>query len=130
MGDVENIIYRSSLELRLMRHLDEHPEVKHWNSEEIVIPYIKPTDGKVHRYFVDMAAIRERNGQRKTFLIEVKPYDECFPPKNPKTRKQQARYLAEALTYEVNQAKWKAAREFCAGRGWEFVVMTERELRY
>ena len=27
-----------------------------------------------------------------------------------------------------NQAKWKAAREFCKDRMWEFKVLTEEEL--
>ena len=27
-----------------------------------------------------------------------------------------------------NQAKWKAAREYCADRMWEFKVITEKEL--
>ena len=31
-------------------------------------------------------------------------------------------------TYAVNQAKWKAAREFCADRNIEFKIMTEYEL--
>ena len=28
----------------------------------------------------------------------------------------------------VYQAKWKAAREYCAARMWEFKVITEKEL--
>jgi hypothetical protein len=31
-------------------------------------------------------------------------------------------------TYGVNEAKWKAARSFCADRGWSFIIMTEKEL--
>ena len=131
VGDVNAIFYRSSLEYRLMKHLDAHPDVLAWNSEEIVIPYLKPTDGRVHRYFVDMVAkVKRHDGQIKTYLIEVKPYDQCFPPKQPKTRKQNARYLGEMMTYAVNQAKWKAAEEFCTKQGWEFTVMTDRELKY
>lgn len=136
MGDVDAIYYRSSLELRLMKHLDEHPDVLNWNSEEVVIPYVKPSnkpqkDWTVHRYFVDMAAkIRDRHGVVKTYLIEVKPKVQCFPPKAPKTRKQSARYLSEMLTYAVNQAKWEAATEFCKKQGWIFTVMTDEHLRF
>lgn len=131
VGDVNGIIYRSSLELRLMNHLDSHPDVLAWNSEEIVVPYIKPTDGRVHRYFVDMVArIRRQDGNEKTYLIEVKPASQCVPPKQPKTRKQNARFLGEMTTYAVNQAKWEAAREFCKKQGWEFTIMTDLELRY
>lgn len=131
VGDVEGIVYRSSLELRLMKHLDEHPDVLQWNSEEVVIPYVKPTDDRVHRYFVDMAAqIRDRHGNIKTYLIEVKPKAQCYPPPKPKTKKQNARYLGEMVTYAVNQAKWKAATEFCKKQGWEFTVMTDEHLRF
>ena len=31
-------------------------------------------------------------------------------------------------TWVVNQAKWKAAKEFCADRGYEFKIMTEDDL--
>jgi hypothetical protein len=36
--------------------------------------------------------------------------------------------MYEALEYAKNQAKWKAAKDFCADRKWEFQVMTEKEL--
>ena len=36
--------------------------------------------------------------------------------------------MYEALEYAKNQAKWKAAQEFCRDRKWEFQVMTEKEL--
>ena len=35
--------------------------------------------------------------------------------------------IAEAM-FEQNQAKWQAAREFCLDQGWEFRIMTEKEL--
>jgi hypothetical protein len=31
-------------------------------------------------------------------------------------------------TYAVNQSKWKAAKEWCADRMLEFIVITEKEL--
>jgi hypothetical protein len=37
-------------------------------------------------------------------------------------------FLYEAKTYAVNQAKWKAAVEFCKDRMLEFKVVTEDEL--
>ena len=36
--------------------------------------------------------------------------------------------LNKAFEYARNQAKWKAAREYCADRMWEFKVITEKEL--
>ena len=38
------------------------------------------------------------------------------------------RYLNEVKTYGINEAKWKAARNFCADRGWAFEIYTEHEL--
>jgi len=58
--------------------------------------------------------------------IEVKPLRQCSPP--PKPKRQTKKYLNEAYEYAKNQAKWKAAQEFCADRMWEFKVMTEKEL--
>jgi hypothetical protein len=36
--------------------------------------------------------------------------------------------VKERKTYEVNQAKWKAAKEWCADRKIEFKIVTEKEL--
>ena len=36
--------------------------------------------------------------------------------------------IRESTTYAVNQAKWKAAREWCADRRIEFKIITEDEL--
>jgi hypothetical protein len=36
--------------------------------------------------------------------------------------------LVESLTYLKNEAKWKAASEYCKDRGWEFKIVTEKEL--
>jgi hypothetical protein len=37
-------------------------------------------------------------------------------------------FLYEAKTYAVNQAKWKAADEWCKDRMLEFKIITEDEL--
>ena len=47
-----------------------------------------------------------------------------MPTQKRKTR----RYLEEAKTYIVNQEKWKAADLFCQEHGWQFKILTEREL--
>jgi hypothetical protein len=51
---------------------------------------------------------------------------QCVPP--PKPKRQTKKYLNEAFEYAKNQAKWKAAEDYCADRMWEFKVMTEKEL--
>ena len=45
-------IYRSGLELKFMRFCDNNPNVVKWGSENVIIPYISPLDGRGHRYYV------------------------------------------------------------------------------
>lgn len=125
-GDPNNVIYRSSWELKLMIYLDRHPEVLQWSSEEIVIPYRSPIDGRVHRYFPDFYVKKQVNGRIETLLIEVKPKVQTKPPTVQKRRTK--KYINEVMTWGVNEAKWKAAKNFCEDRDWKFMLMTEKEL--
>lgn len=126
-GDVNNIIYRSSWEKRFLIWCDLNPSVVEYASEEIVIPYLCETDGQWHRYFVDAyIKIKDKDGNIKTFLVEIKPYKETLPPKFP--GKQTKRYLTEVQTFIKNQSKWKAASRFAKQRDAEFVILTEKEL--
>lgn len=126
-GDPTNIIYRSSWELKLMKYLDERKDVVKWGSEEIVIPYRSPIDGRVHRYFPDFVVTKiNKDGIQETALIEVKPKSQTQPPK--RQNKITKRYLTEVKTWGVNEAKWRAALEYCKDRGWTFHIFTEKEL--
>lgn len=126
-GDPTNIVYRSSWELKLMSYLDGHKDVVSWGSEEIVIPYRSPIDGRLHRYFVDFVVTKiNSNGLRETSLIEVKPSSQTKPP--TKQKKITKRYITEVTTWGINDAKWKAATEYCKERGWSFHIFTEKEL--
>lgn len=134
-GDASNIIYRSLWEAKLFNYMDKHPYVIEWASEEFFIPYISPVDKKMHRYFPDVYVVLKnpKDETLKTLIIEVKPYKQVIPPdpskKNAtKTGRTSTRYLREVKTYAVNDAKWKAAREYCADRGWQFEIFTEKEL--
>lgn len=129
-GDPTNIIYRSRWELKLMGYLDSHSDVIQWSSEEFFIPYRSPIDSKIHRYFPDFyVKRRDKSGIIEVLIIEVKPYKETIAPKPlPKNSKPSRRFLNEVRTYGINSSKWKAAKEFCADRGWKFVIMTEHEL--
>ena len=125
-GDADNIIYRSTWEVRVMKWLDEHPNVIWWASEELPIPYKSPLDNRMHRYFPDfIAKIKQKDGSVMTYIIEVKPLEQT---KMPIQKKKTQRYIREAATYVVNQEKWKAADIFCQEHGWKFMVMTEKEL--
>jgi hypothetical protein len=127
IGDYNNIVYRSSWECKVMDWLDRNDSIISWASEELIIPYISPADNKFHRYFPDfLVKAKTRDGKFKTILIEVKPKKQTLPPEPKKRVTKQ--YINEVVTYGVNQAKWKAATEFCLDRGWEFKVMTEEHL--
>lgn len=126
-GDFDNIVYRSSWELRVFKWLDDNVNVLEWASEEIVIPYVSPVDNKFHRYFPDIfARIKTADGRIRNYLIEIKPHCQATEPEIKKTITK--RYITEVCTYAVNQAKWKAAKQYCLDRKWEFKVLTEKDL--
>lgn len=121
------IVYRSSYELKLMRYLDNNPNVIAWGSETQIIPYRSPIDGRSHRYFVDNYAIYRINNQDYKFLIEVKPYKKLLKPK-PTQGKKKSTLLQEEIEYAINEAKWKAAIEWAKRKGYMFRLITEKEL--
>lgn len=111
-----------------MNHLDTHKDVIEWSSEEIVVPYRSPIDGRIHRYFVDFYVKKKNHsdGKIEQCLIEVKPKAQTTPPKVQ--NKPNKRYITEVQTWGVNSAKWEAATSYCADRGWKFLVFTEDHL--
>ena len=126
-GDPTNIVYRSLWERKFMVYCDLNDNILEWGSEEIVMPYRSPVDGRVHRYFPDFyIKVKESTGRIKKMIIEIKPKRQCSPPSKPK--KQTKGYLREAYEYAKNQAKWEAASEWCKDRGYIFKVFTEKEL--
>ena len=126
-GDPTNIIYRSLWERKFMVYCDNNQNILEWGSEEIVVPYRSPLDNRYHRYFPDFyIKVRESSGKIKKMIIEIKPQKQCVEPKIQK-RKTKA-YIYEVVEYAKNQAKWKAAEEWCLDRGYEFKVLTENEL--
>jgi hypothetical protein len=127
VGDANNIIYRSSWECKVMSWLDRNDSIVSWASEELIIPYISPVDGRKHRYFPDfLVKVKTRDGLLKTMILEVKPKKQTQRPEQRKRVTKQ--YINEVTTWGVNQAKWKAATEFCLDRGWEFKLLTEEHL--
>jgi hypothetical protein len=126
-GDVNNIVYRSLWELRFMKWCDNNLSVEEWGSETIIVPYLSPLDKKVHRYFVDFyIKVKNKTGALQKYLIEIKPERFTKPPEIP--QKKTKRFIDEVFQYSVNEAKWKAAFEFCQDRNMKFVVLTEKDL--
>lgn len=126
LGDPTNIVYRSGWEQRVCYKLDHTDYIVGWCCEPFSIKYISPKDGLPHRYYIDFITVTMNDdGTKNVTLIEVKPYAQTIPPK---PNKKKSRYLKEALTYEINQAKWEYARAYCKRKDWSFVIMTEREI--
>lgn len=127
-GDYQRIIYRSSWELKFMKYCDLNKNILEWGSEEIVIPYRSPLDGRVHRYFVDFyIKVKDINNKIQKYLVEVKPKKQT---KEPRVQKRMTKsYIREVTEYAKNQAKWSAAKEFCDDRNYKFILITEDELK-
>ena len=75
---------------------------------------------------------KNTNGVIVRTLIEIKPSIQTKPP-NPKrkltkTGRKSKRYLREVNTYIINDAKWKQAIKYCDERGWNWRIITEKEI--
>jgi len=126
-GDHLNIIYRSLWERKFMVYCDKNENILEWGSEEIAIPYRSPLDGRIHRYFPDFyIKVRESTGKIQKYIIEIKPKKQCIEPQ--KQKKHTKTYIREVTEYAKNQAKWKAASEYCKDRLLQFKVLTEDHL--
>ena len=127
-GNPSQIIYRSLWERKFMVYCDKKDKVIEWGSEEVIVPYRSPWDGKIHRYFPDFyIKIKQSSGGVKKFIIEVKPEYQCKQP-NKTPKKRTRKWYKEVQTYGINQAKWKSAIDWCANRGMEFKILTEKHL--
>ena len=125
VGDVKNIIYRSSWEKRVCEWFDTTSAIVHWNSEGLIVDYFYPQSGKFHKYHIDfIASIKNRHGEVNKYAIEIKPAKEKVLP----STKDKKRFAIEMLTYTKNQAKWIAAKTFCAQHGMQFIVLDEYDL--
>lgn len=123
IGDFKNIYYRSSWEFSVMLWCDNNPNVINWSSEELVIPYLCPTDNAYHRYFVDFT-ITLIDGQN--LWVELKPEKYTKLPEKQKSKK---RHITEVFQYVKNQAKWKAADEYAKKHNAKFQIWTENTLK-
>ena len=110
-----------------MLTFDENPNVIRWASEEMAIPYMSPVDRKKHRYFPDfIVEVQNKQGKIETKMIEVKPFKQTKMPERPK--RMTKRYENTAKQYLGDKAKWDAAKVVCEKRGWEFKILTEKEI--
>lgn len=112
----DNIIYRSSYELKFIMWLENNNKVKRWGSECFYIPYLY-FDGTTHKYYPDYF-VEMVDGSK--MVIEIKPYNQTQKPINENSW--------AAKEYTKNICKWKAAMDFCASKGYIFKVLTEKTI--
>lgn len=124
IGDITKIRYMSSYELSVHEFLDNNPNVIRWGSEIIAIPYLKPTDKRLHKYYPDYyVEYRDKNGSIKREILEVKPLAQTKRP-----RANSKHVLYEELTHAINIAKWQACQAWCTERGIMFRIITEKSI--
>lgn len=127
LGNSNNIIFRSSWELEAFKFCDNNKNIIRWASEEIAIPYMKPSQGgfKQAKYYPDLyVEYYNKHGSLVRELIEIKPYKQLTASR---ARKRTTRLL-ENQAYAVNFAKWEAAKEWCRKRNIRFTFLTEKDL--
>ena len=103
VGNPTRIYYRSLWERKFMVYCDTNDSIIEWGSEEVIIPYISPWDGRVHRYFPDFyIKVRQTDGKLKKFIIEIKPKNQCAPPTKTPKRKTKKWYGEVKRWYGAN----------------------------
>ena len=132
IGDIHNIIYRSSWEQRFCAYCDRNEMIVKWSSEPLFIDYWNPLDKKMHKYYVDFyIKILKEDGTYHEWIIEVKPESQTQKPiyegKNMILKKLES-YNYNMKIWITNQAKFKAAKEWAIQRGFRFGVVDEKFL--
>lgn len=124
IGDLTKIRYMSSYELETHQFFDNNPNVIRWGSEPIAIPYVKPTDGRIHKYYPDYyVEFKDKDGNIKREMIEVKPLAQTQTPRGNRKH-----ILYEQVTHAVNIAKWQACQDWCRQHGVMFRIVTEKSI--
>jgi hypothetical protein len=119
-GDSSKIVCRSLWERNVCKFCDEHPSILKWSSEEIAIPYESPLDKKMHNYFPDFLIQFKSNSGVETWMVEVKP--------KKQTMLKESASKKEKITWIINNAKWNAAKNYCAKNNITFKIITEKDL--
>ncbi len=128
-GNISNIFLRSGWEQDFFHYLMNHKQVVQVTSEEVVIPYTSPIDGKRHRYYMDFEfTIINNKSVTKKYLVEVKPFTQTQAPKQPKDINKKGakfQYRKKWKTYLINMAKWEHAINWAYEYGYEFMLLTD-----
>lgn len=115
--------FKSELERLFMTYADKNPAIVSWGYEKTVVKYLDQSSrpAKVRRYYIDFVCKVRVGSALRTIWVEIKPSCETRKPgrnASPKT----------ILTWIKNTCKWQCARQLAKSRGYEFHVLTEKEL--
>ena len=114
--------FRSSWELTFCRFCDTTESITQWASEPIKIPYKHPFTGKGTVYVPDfLVQYTDKNGQRRTELIEIKPTSQT-------TMESAGKSQGNRNAVEINTAKWAAAANWAKHHGVVFRIVTEDDI--
>lgn len=117
----KRIIFRSGWELKVMSFFDKNPNILHWASESVAIPYQCPFTGKKKNYIPDFFVIyKDKDGNKKAEIVEVKPMGQTG-----QTRSKSPANKAAAI---LNAAKWESAAKYCLQNGFTFKILTEADI--
>lgn len=115
-------LWRSSWEFAVMNMLDNHPGIDKWASESIRIPYRNPFTGTITTYVPDFfVSYIDKANKRFVEVWEIKPESQSLKESVGRSRHNQ-------IQYEINMAKWAAAKAFCEQQGMFFRIITENDL--
>ena len=133
-GDPTNIIFRSGWERKFMLMLDTNSAIIEWASEELKIPYRSPLDKRRHFYYPDfLFTAQQKDGSTGIYLVEIKPWKQTLPPtRKTKDGKKRSgkKFIREVSTYAVNEAKFNAAQALCKKNGWQWQILTEKNINF
>lgn len=139
------VYFRSSWEKKIMVWLDMKDEIIQWGAECLEIPYqmthFDNGDAKIksHRYYPDFFyRMRGADGILREVVVEVKPQKEYnmvialtegklqVPEKG--TKKLKGFEYDLKMAYK-NKSKWETMIEWCRKKGFDFIIITEENLK-
>jgi len=131
IGDIHDIIYRSSWEGRFCQYCDQNPNIIKWASEAVQIEYWNPIDKKTHIYHPDYyIKVNKADGSTEDWILEIKPSAQYKLDKKPTisgnlTEKKVRAYNQAMEIWIVNRAKFDAATRFAKNNGYRFGAVDE-----
>jgi len=126
IGNSDDIIYRSGIELSYFRYLDENKNVKKWGSEIVKIPYFDESTNKSRNYIVDVYfEYISKLGVYEKAIVEIKNYKQTLPPEPSKRSYYTNRAMLE---YKKNLSKWKYAKQYADKNNLKFFILTEKDI--